>query len=65
MGLLLTIGGFLVSCRSWDSGWFQSVWHSSPTMCSCCGRSDPEFSIGSSIAVHIGCLVDLARNDPS
>ena len=29
-----------------------------------CGRADSEFSIGSN-AVHIGCLVDLACNDPS
>jgi hypothetical protein len=33
-------------------------------MCSCCGHADPEFSIGSNIAVHIGCLVDLACQRP-
>jgi hypothetical protein len=28
------------------------------------GHADPEFPIGSNIAVHIGSLVDLACNDP-
>jgi hypothetical protein len=64
MGLLLTFGGvlgFLPIVGFWMVPIGLALLADDVQLL----RSDPEFSIGSNIAVHIGCLVDLARNDPS